>query len=447
MKIASRIMMWIAGLLFLAAGGLKVYQLLTEPENPDAYIVDTWLFGVIQTPLELGLGIWLISGLFKKAGWLIAQVGYGVFICITIWRFATGQESCGCFGNIHVAPEITLFAIDIPMFIGLAVFHPRKEKLLPPPWPNAVHFICVAIPTAILLSALVPTLVFNRPVAEVITAGSIVTQKPKITFKPDAKITPAQEITPEEVKPEQTITEPESNNAENTVTPVPEEVTEPKVPTAQEKVTDPQPENNAAQDEQQKPTEVVEPAISPEPEIPAIPDEVVDEAANPVTQNDAQEPEEITEPDQTTAQAASQDENNEDNEPTKNIKPQEGEWDVIAKTDMADTLRSGIKIILLFREDCDVCHEAMPMFEEYAEQFGDDEDSIRIAFVELPPYSEEHELISEDTKCLVGKYISDKKVYGSTPIIVITVGGVPLKAWDGKDPIPTFDDLMAAMME
>ena len=161
MKTATRLMMFIAGMFLLVAGGLKVYQLLTEP-MPTEPIIDTWLFAIIQVPLELGLGIWLVSGLFKKAGWLVAQIGYGVFVWVTVWRLATGQEHCGCFGTYEIAPAITLFAIDIPIFLGLAIFYPRKEKLLPPPWPNTMHFIAVAIPTAMLLSALVPTLIFNK---------------------------------------------------------------------------------------------------------------------------------------------------------------------------------------------------------------------------------------------------------------------------------------------
>lgn len=392
-------MMGLAGLLLLAAGGLRVYQLLTEPENPDAYVVDTWLFGVIQSPLEIGLGIWLLSGLFKKAGWAIAQIGFGVFICVTIWRTVTGQESCGCFGNIHVDPKITLYAIDIPIFLGLAIFYPRNEKLLPPPWPNPVHFICIAIPTAVLLSAMVPTLIFNKPKATVIGKPDIITPQKQIEFGPGKIIPIDKTIEPESKK--ETV-----NNGENT-----EAAKEPQ--TANTDTIDKNTENTKQTGQQAEPDN--NESVGPEKTAEQI------ETVKNTEEN-------INEP--------------------KQIEPKANEWEVIARTDIADTLRNGTKIILLYREDCDVCHEAMPMFEEYAEQFGDDEDSVRIAFVELPPYSDDpdNSIISKDTKCLLGKYNSDKKVFGATPIIVITQTGVPIKAWDGTDPIPTFDDLMEEMM-
>ena len=430
MKIATRIMMSIAGLLLIAAGVLKVIQLLTEPEDPNAYIVDTWLWGVVQTPLELGLGIWLISGLFKKAGWLIAQIGFGVFICVTIWRFATGQESCGCFGAVHVDPRITLFAMDIPVFIGLAIFYPRKEKLLPPPWPNPVHFIVVAIPTAIILSALVPTIVFNKVEKGIIEVPKITGEKPVIVFDP---------------------TKLSNNTNTNQLT----------TPDSEALVNEADTNKNVSNDNTAKvqPEESVKPVqpVEPIPDNPVEPVVVYQQPTEPA--GDQTETQQSPEPDKVDDQSNSSSvesvsesiEQTDSTQAEPSQEPLPNEWEVLKKVDIADQIRKGLNITLLYREDCDVCHEAMPMFEEYAEVFGSDEDSVRIAFVELPPYSEDidHSIISADTKCLLGKYIPENKkdkVFGATPIIVITQTGVPVKAWDGTDPIPTLDDLMAVMM-
>ena len=337
MKTASKIVTMIAGLLFIVAVCLKIHQILTVP-MPTEPLVDTWLFMLIQIPLELGLGIWLLSGLFKKEAWLITLIGYGCFIGVTSWRIATGQESCGCFGTAlgEFPPKITLFAIDIPMFLALAIFRPKDEKFLQ--WPTAKHFILIALPTAIILSSLVPTMIFNK----------VTDKKPGVTV-----------IGPNEIRPPKTGTE--------------------KV----------------------KPDDPVDPNVDPGTTI------------------------------------------------DPNVEPAAEEWKCLKKIDIADKIRKGMNIILLYRDDCDKCHEAMPMFEEYATQFGTGENSIRIAFVQLPPFDEDKpSSIPPDTKCFTGKYNPDENetVFGATPITVITIDGVAVKMWVGTDDIPTFDDLMDAMM-
>lgn len=334
MRKICRIVMAVAGLFLIVAACFKIHQLLTSP-LPEEPLIDTWLFAVVQVPLELGLGIWLVSGLFVKAGWLISLIAYGGFVGITTWRFATGQESCGCFGSFHVDPKITLFAIDIPIFLGLAIFRPKGEKLLQ--WPSAKHFLAIAIPTLIILATIVPTLILNKVTKD--TEGIEV-------------INPKEFVTP--------------------VEPVP----------------------------QIDPVDTIDPV-------------------NPIYPNTKVEPVEI--------------------------EPAADEWEHLKKIDIADTIRDGINITVLYRFDCDKCHEAMPLLEEYAEQFGTD---VRIALIELPPYGEpEDSPVAVDTKCLTGKYVTEDKVFVSTPVIVVTIDGIAIKAWSGTDEIPTFENLMDAIME
>lgn len=172
--------MTIAGLLLIVASILKAHEILTEPVMSKGFW-ESWLFFVIQIPLELGLGIWLVSGLFRKAAWLLATISFAGFIGVTLWKGITGQASCGCFGKIQVNPWITLFAMDVPVFLLLLIFRPKGEKLLPPPWPHPAHFIPVAMVTCLLLGALVPTLVFNKPGDEGIGRGG----QQYIVIKPD----------------------------------------------------------------------------------------------------------------------------------------------------------------------------------------------------------------------------------------------------------------------
>jgi thiol-disulfide isomerase/thioredoxin len=162
MKKAYIIVMWIAGVVLLVATALKIQQLLTEPILSKGFW-ESWEFFLIQIPLELGLGIWLVCGLFRKAGWLLGLIAFGGFIGVTLFKGITGAESCGCFGMVKVNPWITLFVMDVPIFILLAVFRPKGEKLFPPPWPKAVHFFAIAIPTFILLPTIEYVLITNKP--------------------------------------------------------------------------------------------------------------------------------------------------------------------------------------------------------------------------------------------------------------------------------------------
>lgn len=161
-EVESKIVMSVAGAILIIASILKAHQLLTEPIVSTGFW-ESWLFFIIQIPLELGLGIWLISGLFKKACWLLSLIAFAGFIGITFIKGIAGAESCGCFGKVHVNPWITLLAIDTPLFALLAIFRPKGQKLLPPPWPTAKHFFAVAIPTFLILATIVPVLVLNKP--------------------------------------------------------------------------------------------------------------------------------------------------------------------------------------------------------------------------------------------------------------------------------------------
>jgi len=162
MKKANLIVMRIAGIVLLVATALKIQQLLTEPIISKGFW-ESWEFFLIQIPLELGLGIWLISGLFRKAGWLLGLIAFGGFIGVTLFKGLTGADSCGCFGMVKVNPWITLFVMDVPLFVLLAIFRPKGVKLFPPPWPKAAHFFAIAIPTFILLPTIEYVLITNKP--------------------------------------------------------------------------------------------------------------------------------------------------------------------------------------------------------------------------------------------------------------------------------------------
>ena len=162
MQKANKIVMFIGGSMLIIASILKCHQLLTEPILSRGFW-ESWEFFLIQIPLELGLGIWLVCGLFRKAAWLLGLIAFGGFIGVTLQKALAGAASCGCFGTVHVNPWITFAMIDIPLFLAFAIFRPKGEKLLPPPWPRLKHFLAIAIPTFILLPTLEYILITNKP--------------------------------------------------------------------------------------------------------------------------------------------------------------------------------------------------------------------------------------------------------------------------------------------
>jgi thiol-disulfide isomerase/thioredoxin len=120
---ASGIVLKVLGLLLLTAAVLKGHELLTVPTtNKDLW---SWRpFLILQVEFELAVGIWLLSGVFKRLAWLAALACFSLFCCVTLYKGLTGAASCGCFGRVHVNPWITLLAIDLPAVVALSLFHP-----------------------------------------------------------------------------------------------------------------------------------------------------------------------------------------------------------------------------------------------------------------------------------------------------------------------------------
>jgi len=301
MKIASQIIIVSTGLVLIVATALKIHQLLTEPIISKGFW-ESWEFFLIQIPLELGLGIWLVCGLFRKAAWMLAVLAFGLFIVVTLQKALLGAESCGCFGMVKVNPWITLSAIDIPLFLGLIIFRPRGLKLLPPPWPKAAHFFGVAIPTFIVFGIIMPYLILHKP--------------------PDK--TDRYEV----VKPQEWIGSGET-------------------------------------------------------------------------------------------------------------------WSMLKHVDIADSLRSNIAVVMFYSTGCEVCHDAIPLYDQMSRDMTGNEGSIQFAFIEIPPYaSEKDDIVPADTPCLRGRLDSSKKWYMQTPLVVMIQEGVVVKFWEGQS--PKLDEILDA---
>jgi thiol-disulfide isomerase/thioredoxin len=107
---------------------LKGHELLTVPlANGDLW---SWrAFLIFQVEFELALGIWLLSGLFRRLAWLAALLCFGLFCAVTLYKGLMGAASCGCFGRVHVNPWVTLLAVDLPAAAALGVFRPSPASV------------------------------------------------------------------------------------------------------------------------------------------------------------------------------------------------------------------------------------------------------------------------------------------------------------------------------
>jgi len=347
MKKANILVMYIAGAVLLVATILKSHQLLTEPILSEGFW-ESWEFFLIQIPLELGLAIWLLSGLFRKAAWIIATIAFAGFIAVTLQKALIGAESCGCFGTVHVNPWITLFAIDLPILLLLLVFRPVGCKLMPPPWPRPAHFFAVAIPTFILLPAMEIALIVNKPPMQTETYEVVDTAK--------------------------------------WIAPKPTPLT----------------------------TEINEPDLSV---VPAEP---------------TKEP--------NTESAAADVNNVEQTDPVI----EDAQWPMLEHIDIAQDLRSGIWVVLLYHFDCPDCAEAIPAYDRLYRSIRANEDIIRFAFVHLPPFDDSGDAgpVPADTVCALGKIDTGKMFYVETPLVVVIENGTVLGVWEGH--APGLDEILNA---
>ena len=294
------ILLRILGLLLLAGAILKGWQLVTEPvANKDIWSYRPFLIFVVE--FELGLGIWLLSGVFKKAAWLSVLLCFCTFSFITLYKGLTGAASCGCFGKVHVSPWITLIAIDLPGVIALVVFKPQlwlagklriartliREFIYPVP--SKLHFGLSVVIGLVVLGTTGPILAFNEPA--VVTA----------TY------------------------------------------------------------------------EVLEPETWVGKELP-----------------------------------------------------------ILEYIDIAESLKTGNWLILLYHHDCPGCGEAIPKYEQIARDMAGNEDFLRIALISVPPYGRGP--LSENSTCLSGKLAETKEWFVTTPAVALLTDSKVTAAWEAKAP-------------
>ena len=95
------------------------------------------LVAVIE--LEILLGLWLLSGLAKRAAWAAALVFFAAGTAANLYLAVEGQRSCGCFGRVEVNPWVTL-GLDLTAILTLLLCRPPALSVLPLPQAKAYFF-------------------------------------------------------------------------------------------------------------------------------------------------------------------------------------------------------------------------------------------------------------------------------------------------------------------
>ncbi len=412
MRKMNTVIMTLAGLLLMVAAVLKVHELMTVAipswDVKAALVIDkaaeagdampawkanllgfweSYEFLLMQIPLEFALGAWMVSGLFRKAAWIAGTLAYFGFIFATLSKVITGAESCGCFGQVHVDPWITLLAIDMPFFLLLLIFRPKGEKLLPPPWPNVAHAIVCAVPILAVLALTVPAIVTFRPEFKKAVQQTDVSPEAKIKL---LEFQHKQEKA--QWQQEAAVLAQQNETMANQIAALQAEIAQLKaaIDTATQAQTQVVPEPTPVEPAEAETVEAVE------------------------TQQTQQAAETQIEPDE--PQPA----------------PVENAWEwlgFVVEDDVRDELSTGMAVVLMYHHDCPTCAEVVPAYSAYYKDMVEQgNDAFKIAFLAVPPYAETGP-VPDDTTCITGTLTDEQKWEVMSPYVVVLLDGELIKTW------------------
>lgn len=166
--------------ILLVAAAFKGYQLATEPvANADIFSY-RWSL-TAQVEFEIVLGVWLLSGLFRRLGWLAATECFALFTGVTLYKALSGAASCGCFGKVEVSPWYTLI-LDVWAVSALLVFPPDRAAWLSPANVRRLAMaglatLLLAVPAGVAMGSYQPARVTEDGVLT--TAGRFVVLEPE----------------------------------------------------------------------------------------------------------------------------------------------------------------------------------------------------------------------------------------------------------------------------
>ena len=141
----------VAAAVLLIAAGLKGHALWTQPISSN-FVLGSRPAELAVVYGEVFLAFWLLSGRLWPLAWLTSLLLFLAFAVRSGWQMWEGHSSCGCFGQVEVAPWITLI-VDLAAVGLLLLAWPARidwQKLGQSRWlPRAAW----SLGTAVLLLA------------------------------------------------------------------------------------------------------------------------------------------------------------------------------------------------------------------------------------------------------------------------------------------------------
>ena len=135
------------GGILLAAAALKAHALFTD----ESVVANAFQPGIAA--FEFGLGIWLLVGWWSGFARLATLAFFAGAANISLFQFSFGKASCGCFGMLHVAPEL-VFVLDLVAIVVAALWRPLDSEGT---GPSVVKWaLVIGVIGAVLVVALFP---------------------------------------------------------------------------------------------------------------------------------------------------------------------------------------------------------------------------------------------------------------------------------------------------
>jgi hypothetical protein len=100
--------------------------------------------------------------------------------------------------------------------------------------------------------------------------------------------------------------------------------------------------------------------------------------------------------------------------------------------DIGKSLKKGNWVVLFYHHDCPDCARAIAQYQQTARDLAGNEDFLRMAFIEVPPYGQAP--VSKNSPCFLGRLAETKEWFVTTPAVILMAQGKVKSAWEGKTP-------------
>lgn len=167
------------GVVLLLAAGLKAHQAATRPSVGGDVLTSTVVVACV-IGLEVGLGLMLVTGAYPRTTRRVALACFTLFAGVASYKTFAGDPSCGCFGQIRVAPWQTLI-FDLTVIAALAMCGPGASAGPATPRHRVLAAVTGALAVVATLGvlALSPKPVPVTPDGEFVGSGRVVVLQPR----------------------------------------------------------------------------------------------------------------------------------------------------------------------------------------------------------------------------------------------------------------------------